>query len=131
MTLRIIPETLNGYCEVATGFTIFAEVENDSNKAIVIDTFLNPITISIKNNTGMLLLVEEADYINGTARTSCTLKIPAQARKNVKMVFRIPSVLYDEVMSSHETFILEIGEASISVSRETNSMLSLPKGPKL
>lgn len=131
MTLHIIPESLNGYWRAPTerlsggilaDFTILAELENDSNKTIVIKD--KSINISIKNSKGKLLLVEEAVYINGKD----DIKISAKSRKSLKILFRIPGSLYDEIISSSESFNLEIEEASIIVSRETNSMLSLPTG---
>ena len=93
MTLYILSESLNGYCEkpsrrlgghyMANLYTM-AEVENSASQHISISA--KDVELSIKNEDGRLILVKAGNLINGNE----SIKIAPESVRSLKIEFVIP-----------------------------------------
>lgn len=92
MTLNIISESLNGYCEKPTrrlggsyfaDLYVMAEIENDTSQLITL--FAKDMEVSIKNEAGRLILVEAANEVNSDE----SVKVAPDAVRSLKIEFVI------------------------------------------
>lgn len=118
MSLNILSESLNGYCEKPTrrlGGSYFAdlyamaEVENGTSQPVTVSA--EDIELSIKNEDGRLILVKAANRVNDND----SVKIAPQSVRSLKIEFVIPDAQQLMLSNSIDTTIRLTIEGNTSI----------------
>ena len=123
MSLKIVPESLNGYCEkpserisgqVLTDLHLLVVVSNKGPKAIKLGA--ESVTLTAFNAAGQLLIVEHAGEVNGQWPNIGKVTLLPNSEKPLKITFRILAKVL-QTAKNIEKICLDIEYDSITVTK--------------